>query len=184
MIERTVNMGIPGTASIAVVAGSENDLKTIAESGMFEIFEHAGISFELDVISADRNADIINEFCLMVNKNRKVKVIITVAGLAAVLGSAIKANVGIIPVLAAPLDEDALRTNISKPKGMAIGVCGANGLNACYNAGMLASEIVAAGDPCIAAALEAFAGIKRVEKLAQFCIDPAAVKEKYLKNKR
>lgn len=173
-----------GKAAIVFVAGSESDLKIMAESGMFEVPEIAKIKYELHIISADRNPEEIDEFCLRVKKERKVKVIVTVAGLAAVLGSAIKANIGIIPVLAAPLDEDSLRSNISKPKGTVIGVCGAIGKNACYNAAVLACEIVAVGDTGVVEDLEAIIGIKRVEKPAQFDIDPELVKEKYLKEKK
>lgn len=178
MIER---VKVFGENKIAVVAGSESNLKTIMESEMFDIFKYAGISFELHIISADRNPDQIDEFCHAVIDKGKVEVIITIAGLAAVLASAIKARVGIIPVLAASMDAASLSANINKPKGVAIGVCGSDGVNACYNSAILAAEIVANGDQFIAENLEQYLGMKRLEKSAEYDIDPELLKKKYLK---
>jgi len=180
-IEKVNNIG---KAPIAIIAGSESDLKIMVESDMFEILEIAKIPFELHIISADRNPDDIDEFCLRVKKERKVKVIVTVAGLAAVLASVIKAGVGIIPVLAAPLDDASLSSNINKPRGTTIGVCGALGKNACYNAAVLACEIVAVGDSGFRPDLEKILGMIRAEKPAQFDIDVELVKEKYLKKEK
>lgn len=181
VISTIVGTGDPGDTLIAIVAGSESDLKIMAESGMFDILTHAGISFELHVISADRNPDEIDEFCRKVNSKGKVRVIVTIAGLAAVLASTIKARVGITKVLAASLDDASQSANINKPKGTAVAVFGANGQNACYNATMFACEIIADSDPVIAENLEAYAGMKRVEKPAEFCIDPEAVKKNFSK---
>lgn len=180
MIQKIASIG---TATIGFVVGSENDLKIMVESGMFDVVEQSGITFELHIISADRNPEAIDEFCLMVKKKRQIKVIVTVAGLSAVLASAIKAMVGIIPVLAIPLDNESLSSNINKPKGTDIGVCGAPGKNACFNTTLLACEIVATGDAGIAEDLEAVIATMREEKQAQFDIDPGLVKEKYLKER-
>lgn len=173
-----------GTATISFIAGSESDLKIMVESGMFEVVERSEITFELHVISADRNPEEIDEFCRAVREKHLVKVIVTVAGLAAVLSSAIKSRVGIIPVLAVPLDNESLSSNINKPKGVSIGVCGAPGKSACFNTALLACEIVAISDAGIAEDVEAVLGTIRGEKSAQFDIDLELVKEKYLKEKK
>lgn len=181
MIEGVTGTGEPGDSMIAVVAGSESDLEIMVKSGMFGILTYTGISFELHVISADRNPDEIDEFCRTVNAKGKVKAIITVAGLAAVLSSAIKARVGIIPVVAASLDDASQSANINKPKGTAVATFGAIGANACYNAVMHACEIIASGNSVIADKLEQYVGVKNCEKPARFCINSEEVKKKFLK---
>lgn len=181
VVQTIVGTGEPGDAMIAVVAGSESDLEVMVKSGMFDIPTYVRISFELHVISADRNPDELDDFCRAVVRKEKVKAIIAVAGLAAVLASVIKARVGNIPVSAASLDEASQSANINKPKGIPIAAFGANGQNACYNAMMHACEIIAQADPFINEHLYQYFGMKNIEKPAEFCIDPEAVKKKFSK---
>lgn len=179
VIQTIVGTGDAGDTLIAIVAGSENDLNIMAESGMFDVLLHAKVPFELHIISADRNLDEIDDFCRKVNNKGKTKVIIAVAGLAAVLASVIKARVGIVKVLAASLDEASESANINKPKGTAIAVFGAKGKNACYNAAIFACEIVADGDLDIAENLQTYIGLKQCEESAQFCIDAMTVVKEF-----
>lgn len=133
-----------GEAPVGIIAGSISDLQKIANSRMKEVFEANGIDYELHVISADRNPEIIDEYCATLAKANKTRIIIAVAGLSAKLPAVLASRIQKpIPVFGVPLDEDALRTMIQQPKGAPVAVCGAIGEFGLYNTALIVAMIFA-----------------------------------------
>lgn len=136
---------------VAVVIGSRSDLPMLKGSGMTDVFNASGVSWEVSVISAHRNPDALYNFCLK-QVTEGTKVLIGVAGLAAQLPGVMTAHVGTIPVLGVPLSSlslfgglDALLAMIKMPKGSPVSVAGLDETGF-YNTAIQACKIVAVGD--------------------------------------
>ena len=136
---------------VGIVVGSDSDLPLVSETT--GILEKLGISFEVTIGSAHRTPDRVDEY-VSTAIDRGIKVIISVAGLAAHLPGVI-ASKTILPVIGVPVDAgplsgvDALYSIVQMPGGipvasMAIGKAGAR------NAGVFAAQILALTDNQIA----------------------------------
>src|SRR5512135_2789517 len=149
-------------ALVSIVMGSDSDLEIMREAG--KALEGFGIEYEIDIASAHRSPARTSEFA----KNaaaRGVKVIIAGAGGAAHLAGVIAAE-STLPVIGVPIPSvlnglDSLLSIVQMPAGIpvatvAIGKAGAT------NAGILAAQILATGDPAIAARIA-----QHKEKLAK-----------------
>ena len=147
---------------VAIVMGSDSDLEIMREAG--KALDGFGIAYEMDIASAHRSPARTSEFA----KNaagRGIKVIIAGAGGAAHLAGVIAAETT-LPVIGVPIPSvlnglDSLLSIVQMPAGIpvatvAIGKAGAT------NAGILAAQIIATGNPAIA---EKLRGHK--EKLAK-----------------
>ena len=139
---------------VSIVMGSDSDLEIMQEAG--KSLESFGIAYEIDVTSAHRSPARTAEFAHNAAA-RGIKVIIAGAGGAAHLAGVIAAETT-LPVIGVPIPSvlnglDSLLSIVQMPAGIpvatvAIGKAGAT------NAGILAAQIIAAGDPAIAAKIK------------------------------
>ena len=150
------------TPLVAIVMGSDSDLEIMNEAG--KALEGFGIPYEIDVSSAHRSPARTSEFARNAAA-RGIKVIIAGAGGAAHLAGVIAAETT-LPVIGVPIPSvlnglDSLLSIVQMPAGIpvatvAIGKAGAT------NAGVLAAQMIALGDPALTAKLK-----QHKEKLAK-----------------
>jgi 5-(carboxyamino)imidazole ribonucleotide mutase len=133
---------------VAIIMGSDSDLEIMNEAA--KALDEFGIPYEIDVSSAHRSPARTSEFSRNA-ESRGIKVIIAGAGGAAHLAGVIAAE-STLPVIAVPIAStplgglDSLLAMVQMPAGIpvatvAIGKAGAT------NAGILAAQILATGDP-------------------------------------
>jgi len=136
---------------VSIVMGSDSDLEVMREAA--KALDEFGIAYEVDITSAHRSPARTGEFARQA-AGRGIKVIIAGAGGAAHLAGVIAAETT-LPVIGVPMPSsslqglDALLATVQMPAGipvatLAIGKAGAT------NAGILAAQILALGDPAIA----------------------------------
>ena len=148
---------------VSIVMGSDSDLEVMQEAG--RALEEFGIAYEMDVTSAHRAPRKTAEFARSA-AGRGVQVIIAGAGGAAHLAGVIAAE-STLPVIGVPIPSsslqglDALLATVQMPAGIPVATV-AIGKAGAYNAGVLAAQILAAGDKSLAAKLAA-----HKEKLAK-----------------
>ena len=130
----------------------------------------------MNALSAHRTPDAVEQFAKGA-KARGVKVIIAGAGMAAALPGVIAASTP-LPVIGVPIKGmldglDAMLSIIQMPPGIPVATVGVNGAQ---NAAILATEMIALGDPEIAKKVDAWkAGLgKKIEKANA---DLAAIKD-------
>jgi 5-(carboxyamino)imidazole ribonucleotide mutase len=140
---------------VSIVMGSDSDLEIMRESA--KALEGFGIPYEMDITSAHRSPARTSEYARNA-ASRGIKVIIAGAGGAAHLAGVIAAE-STLPVIGVPIPSsslqglDSLLAIVQMPAGIpvatvAIGKAGAT------NAGILAAQILATGDPGIAKKLD------------------------------
>jgi 5-(carboxyamino)imidazole ribonucleotide mutase len=144
-------------AQVGVIMGSISDWETMRHAcEVLDIFE---IPYEKKVVSAHRTPDLMFEYAEGARANG-IKVIIAGAGGAAHLPGMVAAKT-ILPVIGVPVQSralnglDSLLSIVQMPGGVpvatvAIGTAGAK------NAGLLATEILAAFDDKLAERLESY----------------------------
>jgi len=150
------------TPLVAIVMGSDSDLEIMNEAG--KALEGFGIPYEIDVSSAHRSPARTSDFARNAAA-RGIKVIIAGAGGAAHLAGVIAAETT-LPVIGVPIPSvlnglDSLLSIVQMPAGIpvatvSIGKAGAT------NAGILAAQMIALGDPTLTAKLR-----QHKEKLAK-----------------
>ena len=142
---------------VAVLTGSQSDLPVLEPC--LQALSALGIEHELHVMSAHRDPAQVQEFASTAAE-RGFEVIIAAAGMAAHLPGVVAAWTS-LPVIGVPVGKpgmsglDALLSIAQMPRGVpvatvAIGVWGA------ANAGILAAQILAAGDPALAKRLAVY----------------------------
>ena len=137
---------------VAIVIGSKTDRPVVEESGMLEVLDQCEISYELSIISADRNPEELKAYCDKA-KEKGVKVFIAAAGMAARLPGAIAAHTKyMLPVIgvALPSEEfpdalDALLSITRAPSGCPVLFAGI-GKAGLKNAAIAAVQILANGE--------------------------------------
>src|SRR5512146_2042583 len=148
---------------VSIIMGSDSDLEIMREAA--KALDDFGVAYEIDITSAHRSPARTSEFARGA-AGRGIKVIIAGAGGAAHLAGVIAAETT-LPVIGVPIASsalgglDSLLATVQMPAGIpvatvAIGKAGAT------NAGILAAQILALGDPEIARKLQA-----HKEKLAR-----------------
>ena len=134
---------------VAVIMGSANDFDVVKKAA--DRLEEMNIPYEMRVMSAHRTAGDVLEFA----KNARSEgfgVIIACAGMAAHLAGFIAANTT-LPVIGVPLKSnaldgmDALLATVQMPTGIPVAAVAVDGA---ANAAILAAEILALSDECIA----------------------------------
>lgn len=131
--------------------GSDSDLGVMEETAA--ILRKFGIAFEITVASAHRTPRRAAEFAESA-RERGIRVIIAGAGHAAHLAGAMAAHT-ILPVIGVPIDSsalqgmDALLSTVQMPPGIPVATV-AVGKPGAVNAGILAAQILAVGDPALA----------------------------------
>ena len=157
---------------VGVVMGSDSDWPTMQAAAV--ILKEFGVPFEARVVSAHRTPDLLFDYAAMAGE-RGLKAIIAGAGGAAHLPGMLAAKTT-VPVLGVPVQskalsgKDSLLSIVQMPKGIpvatfAIGEAGA------ANAGLFAVSLLAATDPALAAALDAFRAAQTASVLAM-ALDP------------
>ena len=164
---------------VSIIMGSTSDLKVMEKAAAF--FDEMEIPFEINALSAHRTPAAVEAFARGAQE-RGVKVIIAAAGMAAALPGVIAANT-CLPVIGVPIASsfdgmDALLAIVQMPPGIPVATVAVGG--ALYSA-IRAMQILAQGDPAIAAKLSAYKeGLKaKIEKANR---DLAEVKYKFKTN--
>jgi 5-(carboxyamino)imidazole ribonucleotide mutase len=141
---------------VSIVMGSDSDLEFMREAA--KALHDFGIPYEMDVTSAHRSPARTASYARAA-AGRGIKVIIAGAGGAAHLAGVIAAE-STLPVIGVPIPStslqglDSLLAIVQMPAGIpvatvAIGKAGAT------NAGILAAQMLALGDPAIAKKIQA-----------------------------
>mgnify|MGYP000630989355 CR=1 FL=1 len=133
---------------VGVVLGSDSDLPVMRSA--VEALALFGIACEVEIASAHRVPERVAEYARTAEA-RGLKVIIAGAGGAAHLPGVIAALTPLpvigVPVAAGTLGGlDALLSIAQMPKGVPVATVAVNGA---FNAGVLAAQILGAGDPAL-----------------------------------
>ena len=129
--------------------GSDSDWPVMKAAA--EILDQLGVGYEYDVVSAHRTPEKMFEFAGNAHK-RGIKVIIAGAGGAAHLPGMI-ASISPLPVIGVPVKSsnsmdgwDSVLSILQMPGGIPVATVALNGAK---NAGILAAQVVSAGDESI-----------------------------------
>jgi 5-(carboxyamino)imidazole ribonucleotide mutase len=129
---------------VGIIMGSKSDMAEMEKAG--QILEDRGIRFEIRVMSAHRDPDVVADYCRNA-RMRGLKVIIAGAGLSAALPGVAAAHTE-LPVIGVPLSGrlsalgglDAILSITQMPPGVPVACVG---LDNARNAGHLAARILA-----------------------------------------
>ncbi len=144
-------------ASVGLIMGSQSDWQTMRHAA--ETLEAIGVRFETRIVSAHRTPQRLHDYAASA-RDRGLRVIIAGAGGAAHLPG-MTAAMTPLPVLGVPVENqalsglDSLLSIVQMPGGVPVGTL-AIGKAGAINAALLATAILALGDPAIAAALDAW----------------------------
>ena len=133
---------------VGLIMGSKSDWPTMEHAA--KMLEKLGVGYETKVVSAHRTPDLLFDYAKSAAE-RGLKVIIAGAGGAAHLPGMI-ASLTPLPVLGVPVKSrtlsgwDSLLSIVQMPKGVAVGTL-AIGAAGAWNAGLLAAQMLAAGNP-------------------------------------
>ena len=130
---------------VGIIMGSESDKEQMEKAG--KVLEDNGVLYELRVMSAHRDPDVVADYCKNA-RMRGLKVIIAGAGLSAALPGVSAAHTD-LPVIGVPLSSrlsaagglDALLSVAQMPPGVPVACVG---LDNAKNAGHLALRILRA----------------------------------------
>ncbi|MDR3136973.1 MAG: 5-(carboxyamino)imidazole ribonucleotide mutase [Coriobacteriales bacterium] len=142
-------------ARVGIIVGSTSDLEIM--KACTEQLERFEVPTELTVASAHRNPERVHEWATTARR-RGLQVIIAAAGKAAHLAGAVAAYTS-LPVVAVPIKTsdlgglDSLLSTVQMPSGVPVACVAINGAK---NAAILATQIIAAGDPALVQVLEDF----------------------------
>ncbi len=130
---------------VGIIMGSKSDLATMEKAG--EPLDAAGIRYEIRVMSAHREPEVVADYCANAHM-RGLRVIIAGAGLSAALPGVAASHTD-LPVIGVPLTSamsaagglDAILSVVQMPPGVPVA---AVGLDNPKNAGHLAARILRA----------------------------------------
>lgn len=142
---------------VAIVMGSTSDLPTMRAAA--EALQQLGIAYEMKVVSAHRTPQEVAEFATSA-RGRGLRVVIAGAGGAAHLPGMVAAYTELpvigVPVPIGPLHgQDALLSIVQMPRGIPVATVA---IGNAWNAGVLAAQMLGAGDDTI---LDRLAAAKR-----------------------
>jgi phosphoribosylaminoimidazole carboxylase PurE protein len=134
-----------GAPRVGIIMGSKTDMETMEKAG--KVLEEAGVQFEIRVMSAHRDPDVVAEYCKNA-RMRGLRVIIAGAGISAALPGVAAAHTD-LPVIGVPLTSsltaagglDAILSIVQMPPGVPVA---AVGLDNPRNAAHLALRILSA----------------------------------------
>jgi 5-(carboxyamino)imidazole ribonucleotide mutase len=159
MIDDPTGANIPGqdreSPLVGIVVGSASDLPVMQQAAA--ILERFAIPFEIRVMSAHRNPDLVDEFARTAEERGMVCVICG-AGMANHLAGAVAARTA-LPVIGVPLSGsklggmDALYSTVQMPKGVPVATVAIDGA---VNAAVLAAQILAVRDADVRAKIYEF----------------------------
>jgi 5-(carboxyamino)imidazole ribonucleotide mutase len=140
---------------VGIVMGSQSDWETLRHGA--DILETLGVPFERRIVSAHRTPERLFEYAKSA-KERRLQVIIAGAGGAAHLPGMLAALTP-LPVFGVPVQSkalsglDSLLSIVQMPAGVPVGTL-AIGRAGAVNAALLATAVLALGDPALAMALD------------------------------
>lgn len=128
---------------VGIIMGSKSDMETMEKAG--KVLEEAGVLFEIRVMSAHRDPELVADYCKNA-RMRGLKVIIAGAGISAALPGVAAAHTD-LPVIGVPLTSsltaagglDAILSIVQMPPGVPVA---AVGLDNPRNAAHLALRIL------------------------------------------
>lgn len=129
---------------VGIIMGSKNDKPKMQPAG--QALEDAGIRYEVRVMSAHRDPDLVVDYCRNA-RMRGLKVIIAGAGMSAALPGVAAAHTD-LPVIGVPIlgkslgGLDALLSAVQMPPGVPVACVAIDGAK---NAGVLAHRIINVG---------------------------------------
>ncbi len=143
--------------------GSDSDLPVMRQAA--EILKHFDVPYELSIVSAHRTPERMLAFAQQAHQ-RGVKVIIAGAGGAAHLPGMV-ASLSPLPVIGVPVKSsnsldgwDSLLSIVQMPNGVPVATVA---VNAAKNAGILAAQILATGNPALTDRIIAYKNAMREE---------------------
>jgi 5-(carboxyamino)imidazole ribonucleotide mutase len=139
---------------VSIIMGSASDLPVMEKAA--QLLNELEIPFEINALSAHRTPEEVREFA-MGAASRGIKVIIAAAGMAAHLPGVI-ASMTPVPVIGVPIKAsleglDSILSILQMPPGIPVATVG---VNAAQNAGILAAQIIGAGNPEVMKSVVAF----------------------------
>ncbi len=140
---------------VGIVLGSSSDEERARAAAV--MLEKFGVAYELEIISAHRSPRRVADYAASA-EDRGLEVIIAAAGRSAALPGVIAAHT-VLPVVGLPIftpqlaGQDALFSMVQMPSGVPVATVG---LDAAANAGILAVQILAVGDPALRSQLADF----------------------------
>jgi 5-(carboxyamino)imidazole ribonucleotide mutase len=140
---------------VGIIMGSDSDLEVMGQAGA--ILEELGVPFEITVVSAHRTPQRMMDYAREA-RGRGLAVIVAGAGGAAHLPGMVAA-ITELPVIGVPVastvlsGQDSLLSIVQMPAGVPVATVAINGAR---NAGLLAAQIVGAGDPAVLDRVRAF----------------------------
>ena len=164
---------------VSIIMGSTSDLSVMEAAA--KILDEFEIPFEIHALSAHRTPEAVETFAKSA-KGRGIQVIIAAAGMAAHLPGVIAAMTT-LPVIGVPINAslnglDSLLAIVQMPPGIPVATVAVNGAQ---NAGILAVEMIALGDPVLGGKLESFKENLKL-KIEKANSELAEVKFKYKTN--
>ena len=159
---------------VAIILGSESDLKSFYEAKVTDVFEQIGVGYELSVISAHRNNAELSEYVCGALASG-IRLFWAIAGMAAALPGDVAAKVkGRAVVLGTPLPSsdcpnalDALVAMSRMPPGVPVGIpavaaegsevlIAGVGVSGLKNTALLIANIAALSDEVVSASLQQY----------------------------
>ena len=143
--------------SVLILMGSDSDAPVM--QGAVDVLREFDIPCEMTVASAHRSPERVMKL-VREAPARGVKLFVVGAGAAAHLGGVVAAHTT-MPVIGVPIDSsalnglDALLSTVQMPPGVPVATVSI-GKPGATNAGVLAAQILAVGDPAIATRLQAY----------------------------
>lgn len=139
---------------VGILMGSTSDYPVMEDAAAF--LNEMEIPFEINALSAHRTPEMVEKYAKSA-RTRGLRVIIAAAGMAAHLPGVV-ASMTTLPVIGVPIKAsldgmDALLAIVQMPPGIPVATVGINGAR---NAGILAAQILAAGDPDMAVKMDQF----------------------------
>ncbi|MEJ2452779.1 MAG: 5-(carboxyamino)imidazole ribonucleotide mutase [Candidatus Thiodiazotropha sp.] len=131
---------------VGIIMGSDSDLPVMQEAA--KVLQELGVSYEMTIVSAHRTPERLYEYAQSA-RGRGLQVIIAGAGGAAHLPGMVAA-ISPLPVIGVPVKtstlsgEDSLLSIVQMPPGVPVATVAINGAR---NAGILATQILGAGQP-------------------------------------
>jgi 5-(carboxyamino)imidazole ribonucleotide mutase len=165
--------------TVSIIMGSTSDLPVMEKAA--EILNTFRIPFEMNALSAHRTPEEVEKFAKNAEA-RGIKVIIAAAGMAAHLPGVIAAMTP-LPVIGVPIKAsleglDSIFSILQMPPGIPVATVG---INAAQNAGILAAQILAAGDKAVMEEVKKYKDSLK-QKIVQANEELKAVKYPYKTN--
>ena len=143
-----------GIARVGIIMGSDSDLPVM--EGAASVLAELGVPYELTIVSAHRTPDRMFAYAREA-EGRGIDVIIAGAGGAAHLPGMV-ASLTVLPVIGVPVSatklagQDSLLSIVQMPAGIPVATVA---IDNATNAGLLAAQMLAIGDPGLRSRLHA-----------------------------